>query len=128
MMCIAARLRLARPTVPGEARSLPGRWLDKFDDLRIDRKAKSREPEPSAIAQLRTRALMEADLRDIAVVSRPKARVDEISPHFLCAEVRHDDFVGGEIVRETGPITFGPDYVAHIIHLRRRRQMADRQK
>ena len=94
-------------------------WLsigrgNMLGDLGLDVKAEGGEAETGSETQPWAGAVMEEDLRGIAVVGRPGARVVEIGPDLRRAQTREDDLIGREIIAETRDIALGPDDGVHV--------------
>ena len=89
VMHVQTRLRIAfHPAVPRHARrsAFGGRHI--FSDFGFDCKAKRCEAKARALTELRTAAVMETDIRGIAVVTRPRARIVELRPDVGDAQPR----------------------------------------
>jgi hypothetical protein len=109
VMNVQPRIRVAldpaMPGCPGPAAS--GRRF-AFGHFRLYRETEGREAETGAGAQLRTGSIVKANLRGLAIVSRPGRGLVQERPYVGGAQAGDDLFVGNLVVGAGRKIAFRP--------------------
>jgi len=104
---------LAGPAVPGKAARNAVCGGDVLDDFSLNWEAEGLEIEFGAFRELRSLAIVEADVGGVPIVTRSSRCFGKQRPDIGSAQARNDGFVGYEIVRESRNIAIGPNDLVH---------------